>query len=75
LFEVIETFGHALAWNLTDLLDKSSLKIKTITYVKDEGSNMNVMTSTLKFVVNCETIGLQESFNGKYFGHDFSKTC
>ncbi len=33
------------------------------------------MTTAFKFVVNCEVLGLEESFNGTYFGHAFSKTC
>jgi len=36
--------------------------LKIITYVKDEGSNFNVMTGALKFVINCEFIGLEENF-------------
>jgi hypothetical protein len=31
-------------------------------YVKDEGSHFNGMTGALKFVVNCESIGLEKSF-------------
>jgi len=34
---------------------------------------MNAMTFDLKYVVNCETIGLQESFNDTCFGHVYSK--
>jgi hypothetical protein len=33
------------------------------------------MTSTLKFVVNCDVLGLIKSFQGSYFGHAFSKAC
>jgi hypothetical protein len=44
-------------------------------YVKDEGSHFNGMIGALKFVVNCESIGLEESFQGTYFGHTFSKAC
>jgi hypothetical protein len=33
------------------------------------------MTNALKFVVSCESIGLEESFKGIYFGHVFSKAC
>ncbi len=46
------------AWNLTDLLDKFDLRKKIIANVKDEGCTLNAMTSTLKFVVSCETLGL-----------------
>jgi len=33
------------------------------------------MTTTFKFIINCEVLGLEESFNGTCFGHAFSKTC
>jgi hypothetical protein len=43
--------------------------------VKDESFNLNAMTFALKYVVSCETLGLQESFNGTYFGMLLSKAC
>jgi len=58
--------------------DKSKqiwLKKKIIAYVKDEGSNLNAMISTLKSIISCETLGLPKSFNGICFGHAFSKAC
>ncbi len=59
---MIETIGQALARSLSKLLDKYGLKKKFITYVKDEGSNLNTMITTLKVVVNFESLGLKESF-------------
>ncbi len=53
---------HALAINLIDLLDIYGLKNKILTYVKNEGSNLNTLTSALKFVVICEVLDLKESF-------------
>jgi hypothetical protein len=44
-----------------------------IAYVKNESFSLNAMTFTLKIVVNYETLGLQESFNGTCFWHDFFK--
>jgi hypothetical protein len=44
-------------------------------YVKDEGSNLNTMTITLKLVVSCEVLDLEENFQGTCFGHAFSKAC
>jgi hypothetical protein len=65
-----------LAKNLIDLLDAYGLKNKIITYLKDEGSNLNTLTiCALKPIVKCETLGLEKSFQGTYFGHDFSKVC
>jgi hypothetical protein len=46
LFEVIETIRH-----LIELLNAYGLRNKIIAYVKDESSNLNTLTSALKFVV------------------------
>jgi hypothetical protein len=35
--------------------------------------NLNAMTYALKYVVSCESLGLEESFQGTCFGHAFSK--
>ncbi len=43
--------------------------------MKNGGYNLNVMTYVLKYVVNCERLGLQESLNDTSFGHVFSKAC
>jgi hypothetical protein len=45
--------------NLIELLDAYGLKNKIITYVKDEGSNLNTLTHALKYVVKCETLDLK----------------
>jgi hypothetical protein len=56
-------------------LDKYGFRKKIITYVKDEGSNLNAMIITLKVVVNYKPLGLEENFQGTCFGHAFSKAC
>ncbi len=56
------------------LLDSYELKKKIIAYLKYEGENLDSMTIVLKSIVNCEILGLEESFNGTCFGHAFSKT-
>jgi hypothetical protein len=33
------------------------------------------MIGALKFIVNCEYLGLEESFQGTCFGNVFSKVC
>jgi len=66
--------SQALTRNLKKLLDSYGLRKKIIAYVKDEGENLNFMTTFFKFFVNCEVLGLEESFNDTYFGHAFSKT-
>jgi hypothetical protein len=55
-------------------LNSHGLSKKIIVYVKDEGVDLNSMTPTFKYVVNCEVLGLEESYNGTCFGHAFSKT-
>jgi hypothetical protein len=51
-----------LAKFVIDLLDAYGLRNKIMTYVKDEGSNLNTLTSVLKCVVKCENLSLEESF-------------
>jgi hypothetical protein len=41
--------------------------------MKNEGPNLNRITSALKSIVNCEILGLKESFQGTCFGHAFCK--
>jgi hypothetical protein len=50
-------------------------KEKNIAYVKDKSSNFNTMTDALKSIVKCESIGLEEIFQGSHFGHVFSNAC
>ncbi len=33
------------------------------------------MTPALKFNISCDVLGLTKSFQGRYFGHAFSKAC
>jgi hypothetical protein len=73
-FEAIEKTSQILARNLKEFLNSYELSKKIIVYVKDERVDLNSMTTTFKFVVNCEVLGLEESFNGTCFGHAFSKT-
>ncbi len=60
---------------MIEFLDEYGSRKIIFAYVKDEGSNMNVMTIILKFIMSHECLGLEESFQGSYFGHGFSKTC
>ncbi len=43
--------------------------------MKDEGSNLNTLTNVLESIVKCETLSLEENFQGTYFDHAFSKVC
>jgi hypothetical protein len=51
------------------------LRKKIIAFVKNEGTNWNVMISTLMSDVSYDIMGLEETFNGSCFGHVFSKAC
>jgi hypothetical protein len=42
---------------------------------EDEGSNLNIMCTTLKSIISCEVLGLGDSFQGIIFGHAFFKSC
>jgi len=53
---------------LIDLLDKFGKKHPIC-----ERWNLNAMTFVLKYVVDCETLGLQENINDTCFGHVYSK--
>jgi len=75
LFEATKKTGQALVKSFTKLLDKYGLRKKNIVYIKDEGSNLNAMTSVLKYIVNCDSLGLEYNFQGTCVGHVFSKAC
>lgn len=75
VFESLDTTWQALARNLTKLLDQYGLRKQIVVYVKYEGSNLNGMTNSFKFVMCCEILNLQESFQGSCFGHDALKAC
>jgi hypothetical protein len=64
-----------MAKKLTELLDQYDLRKNIVAYVKDEGANLNAMTTILKFMVNCEVLGVEENFQNICFGHAFSKAC
>ncbi len=74
-FEVTYISGQTLAINLIKFLDAYVLRKKIIAYVKDKGSNLNIMSLTLKSVVNCDVLGFEFFFQGTCFGHAFIKTC
>ncbi len=60
--EPINTNGQTLAKILIELLNNYALKRKIITYVKDEGSNLNTMTTTLKSIIICDMLVWRKAF-------------
>ncbi len=54
-----------------ELFGQYGLRKKKLTYVKDEGSNLIVITVVLKSIIKCEVLGLNESFQNSWFGYAF----
>jgi hypothetical protein len=54
-------------------LDEYDLKNKIIAYVKDEGSNLNTITSALQVCCEMWTSRLGREFSQTCFEHDFCK--
>ncbi len=73
IFEAIETIGQALIVNLNNFLDSFGLKKKIITFAKDERVNLNAMTSILRFIVSCDILRLEESFNESFLDMFFPR--
>ncbi len=74
-FEPTNVSGQTLAKKLLELLDNYASRKIIIVYVKDEGSNLNIVSTTLKSIVSCDMLGLKESFQGICFSHAFSQAC
>jgi hypothetical protein len=62
-----------LANKLTKLFDPYGLRKTIVAYVKDEGLNLYIMIIAFKYIMRCEVLGLDESFQGICFGHGFFK--
>jgi len=62
-----------LGKKLIELLDSYALKRKIIVYVKDEGYNLNTMTTTLKSIVSCDVLGLECFFRALVLVMHFRK--
>jgi hypothetical protein len=52
-------------------LDTYEFKQKIVTYVKDEGFNLNNMTIIVKSILSCDVLGLKKIIQGTYLGHAF----
>jgi predicted glycosyltransferase involved in capsule biosynthesis len=75
LFETIEPIGQPLVKNIINLFHYYNLRNKIIAYVKNDQFNLSAMTITLKVIVSCEAMGLEENFQGTYFDLTFFKAC
>ncbi len=56
-------------------MDTYELKRKIVTSIEDEGLNVKIMIASLKSIVSCDVLGLEENFQGTCFGRAFFKTC
>jgi hypothetical protein len=65
---------HSGNFEVKVLLDSFGLLDKFITYVKDRGSNLSTLTSTLTSVVTYSPLQLTNPFMGSCFGHAMSNS-
>jgi hypothetical protein len=75
IFEVHNTIGVAMANQVKSLLNSFGLLDKIIAYVKNERSNLNILTFALTFIVSCFIFQLACPFVGSCFGHAMSKVA
>ncbi len=75
LFEAKSDIGINIGNQLQVLLEKYKLINKIICYVKNEGTNLLILTNVLKQIVNYEKLEMFAPFEGVCFGHALSKTC
>jgi hypothetical protein len=57
------------------LLDKFGLLHRVIAFVKDEGTNLSPMGTTLHSIIDCEPLRILRVYEGTRFGHVMSKAC
>jgi hypothetical protein len=74
LFEANDITGQELAKQLKAMLEKFGPISKVLCYVKNEGTNLASMITTLTYVISCEALSLLVPFDGACFGHVMSKT-
>jgi hypothetical protein len=55
------------------MLEKFGLTSKILCYVKDERTNLGIMTTTLKLVISWKAFNLLAPFDGACFGHAINK--
>jgi hypothetical protein len=58
---------------LKDMLAQYNFLDKVIAYVKDEGANLNTLTTTLTNIVSCSPISLPQPYVANCYGHAMSK--
>ncbi len=69
LFEVHETIGLSMVSQLRSLLEKYDLMHCMITFVKNEGSNLMSMLTTLCSIVDCRPLKFLQVYEGMCWSH------
>jgi len=75
IFEVHETSRVAMLTQFKDLLAQYNLLDKIITYVKNESTNLNTLTTTLISIISYVFILLPQPYAFSCYGHAMSKCC
>ncbi len=60
---------------LQALFQKFDLMLHVVAFVKDEINNFISMAVTMRFIVGCHTLKLQQVYEATCFDHVMSKTC
>lgn len=69
IFKVADTSRVALAKVVKRFVEEFGLIEQAMGHVKNEGTNMNMLATTLKYVVKCKLPKIEEPFHGTCFGH------
>ncbi len=73
LFTIKSTMGTTMVEQMNDLLGSFGLLNKVITFVKDKGVNLCMMTTILKNIIFYDMLDLPTPFVGTCWGHALSK--
>jgi hypothetical protein len=63
IFEVQKTIKTTMVLQLKDLLFHFNLCDKVIVYVKDKGTNLNILTNSLTIIVSCVPLMLPQPYD------------
>jgi hypothetical protein len=75
LFEAKNRTRINIGNQLQVLFEEYKLINKIICYVKNEGTNLLILTNVLEQIVSYEKLGIFAPFEGVCFGHALSKAC
>jgi hypothetical protein len=73
LFKVHGIMRATMAMQLKYLLAQYELLDKVLSYVKDEGANLNTFTMALMSINSCAPFILPQPYVAIYYGHAMSK--